>query len=119
MTRADIIVVACALLLLPYLYFKYWHRGSEGEEVRIVDGNGHETVASLRENRQFKISGPVGTSIIEIRDGKVRFDSSPCRGQQCVHAGWLHFGGEFTACLPNRISVAVVGPELRYDTINF
>jgi hypothetical protein len=119
MTRADYVVLAGALLLLPYLYASFWHRGGAGEEVRIVGADGKEILASLREDRDLSIAGPLGSSIIEIRDGRVRFVSSPCHGQLCVHAGWLHFGGEFTACLPNRISVAVVGRELRYDTINF
>lgn len=119
MTRADYVVLAAALLLLPWLYVNFWHRGGAGEEVRIVGADGKEILASLRGNRELRIAGPLGTSVIEIRDGRVRFVSSPCHGQLCVHAGWLHFGGEFTACLPNRISLAVVGRELRYDTINF
>ena len=119
MTRADYCVLAGALLLLPWLYASYWHRGGTGEEVRIVGADGKEILASLHEDRELRIPGPLGTSVLEIRDGRVRFVSSPCHGQLCVHAGWLHLGGEFTACLPNRISVAVVGPELRYDTINF
>jgi len=119
MTRADYFVLAGALLLLPYLYASYWHRGGAGEEVRIVDADGKEILASLHEDREIRLPGPLGTSVIEIRDGQARFASSPCHGQFCVHAGWLHLGGEFTACLPNHISLAVVGPELRYDTINF
>lgn len=119
MTRADYVVLAGALLLLPWLYASFWHRGGAGEEVRIVGADGHEIIASLHEDRAIEIPGPLGRSVIEIRDGRVRFVSSPCHGQLCVHAGWLHFGGEFTACLPNRISLAVVGRELRYDTINF
>jgi len=119
MTRADYIVLAGALLLLPWLYITFWQRGGAGEEVRIVGADGKEIIASLREDHDLKLAGPLGTSVIEIRDGRVRFVSSPCHGQLCVHAGWLHFGGEFTACLPNRISVAVIGRELRYDTINF
>ncbi|MBK8162025.1 MAG: NusG domain II-containing protein [Gammaproteobacteria bacterium] len=119
MTRADYLVLAGALLLLPWLYASFWHRGGAGEEVRIVGIGGEETIASLREDRELRVQGPLGTSVIEIRDGKARFVSSPCHGQHCVHAGWLHLGGEFTACLPNRISLAVIGRELRYDTINF
>jgi hypothetical protein len=119
MTRADYIVLIGALLLLPWLYASFWQRGGIGEEARIVGADGKEIIASLREDRELRLSGPLGTSVIEIRDGRVRFVSSPCHGQLCVHAGWLHFGGEFTACLPNRVSVAVVGRELRYDTINF
>lgn len=119
MTRADAAVLLSALLLLFYLYGLYWGERTAGEAVRIRSGDGAETVVSLAADRQLEIDGPLGTSIIEIRDGRVRFAASPCRNQLCVHSGWLGEGGEVAACLPNRISVAVIGRELRYDSINF
>lgn len=119
MTRADWGVVLFALVLVPSLYINFWGRDTEGDAVRIRAAGADEIVASLHRDRELKVDGPLGTSVIEIRDGRARFTASPCRNKQCVHAGWLERGGEFAACLPNRISVAVVGSELRYDSINF
>jgi len=56
---------------------------------------------------------------VEIHDGAVRFVSSPCAGKLCVHAGWLKNGNDFTACLPNRVSIAVIGGSEGYDSVNF
>jgi hypothetical protein len=47
---------------------------------------------------------------------------SPCVGQQCVHSGWAQRGGEFIACVPNRVSLVVLGRGAGgdyYDSINF
>lgn len=120
MTRADLIVVAFALVLLPSLYMTLWGGGGPGDTVRIVDASGTETIASLGEARTLAFDGPLGESIIEIRDGAARFVASPCRGKHCIHAGWQRDGGDVTACLPNRITLAVApaGPP-RYDSINF
>ncbi len=120
MTRADLVVLAFAALLLPWLYLTYWGGGGAGDRVQIVDARGEAIVASLRETRTLTIAGPLGESVIEIRDGAARFIASPCRGKHCIHAGWQRDGGDVTACLPNRITLAVApsGPP-RYDSINF
>ena len=73
----------------------------------------------LSGEQRVSVHGPLGDSVIEIRDGRVRFVSSPCNGKQCVHSGWLSHSGELAACLPNGIMVSVMGRERRYDSINF
>lgn len=119
MTRADLVVVAFALVLVPWLYIAHWGGSAPGETVRIVDGRGVETIASLHNARTITINGPLGPSIIEIRDGAARFVTSPCQGKLCIHSGWLRDGGDVTACLPNRISLAVVSTDPRFDSIAF
>lgn len=118
-TRADAIVLVCAVALLPYLYLRYWGEASHGEQARILVGGKEATVVSLYKNQRIKIPGTLGVSLLEIKDGKIRFVDSPCHGKQCVHSGWLALSGEFAACLPNRISVQVIGREPRFDAINF
>lgn len=119
MTRADIIVVILAVALLPFLYMTYWGSPQQGDALRVMV-NGKETMTvSLREDQHFTVQGPLGDSVIDIHQGKARFVNSPCRGKQCVHTGWLGQGGEFAACLPNRVSIAVIAEEQRYDSIVF
>lgn len=60
---------------------------------------------ALDEPRDLAVTGPLGTSHLQIRDGRVRFLSSPCARQVCVHAGWLRWRGDGAACLPNGISL--------------
>ncbi len=126
MTRADYGVAAATLLLLVLLYTLFWSESRAGfpgdgraEAARIATADGREFTLPLDHDQILELAGPLGTTVLEIRDGAVRFLSSPCRGKLCIHAGWLRHGGEFAACLPNRISVAVVGPRTLYDSINF
>lgn len=119
MTRADIVVVVLAIALLPWLYMSYWGDSSQGREVRILIGGKEQSVISLNRNTRFQIQGKLGPSTVEIYDGKVRFTQSPCQGKQCIHTGWLEHGGEFAACLPNAISLLVLGDNQRFDAINF
>ncbi|MEO5573288.1 MAG: NusG domain II-containing protein [Gammaproteobacteria bacterium] len=118
-TVADCAVIALALALLPYLYLTYWGAATQGAQARILRGGEQIALVSLHEHKRLSIEGELGTSELEIKDGKIRFINSPCRNQQCVHSGWVSLGGDFIACLPNRISVQVVGREPRFDSINF
>ena len=119
MTRADMITVILAIALLPFLYVTYWGSSQQAGELRVMV-NGKEAMAvSLYEDKRLAVQGALGTSVIDIHDGKARFASSPCRGKQCVHTGWLGQGGEFAACLPNRVSITVIAQEQRYDSIVF
>ena len=59
----------------------------------------------------LEFDGPIGTTVVEIADGRVRVVSSPCREQICVNAGFLESSGDWTACLPNRVFLEVTGNE--------
>jgi hypothetical protein len=119
MTRADFLVAMLALGMLPFLYNRYWEEPVQGEDAEIMAGDDKKLKVSLNTNRRLNIEGPLGTSVLEVQDGRIRFVSSPCRGKQCIHSGWLQNTGDFAACLPNHISVTVRGNNRLYDAINF
>ena len=118
-TVADGVVIALALALLPYLYLTYWGAATQGTQARILRGGEQIALVSLHEHKRLSIEGELGTSELEIKNGMIRFINSPCRNKQCVHSSWVSLGGDFIVCLPNRISVQVVGREPRFDSINF
>ena len=78
-----------------------------------------EEIPKRPPDRKLQVQGPLGVSIIEIKELRARFLESPCKGQQCVHSGWLETAGELTACLPNRISIQLLGRHPRFDAVNF
>lgn len=119
MTRADWLVVIVAVALLPGLYARYWGDGGPAEAVRITASGQADITVPLSSHRRFTVHGPLGDSVVEVRNGRVRFISSPCRGKQCIHSGWLSHAGELAACLPNGIMVSVLGRDRHYDSINF
>lgn len=119
MTRADWILLTLVVAALPLVYAGLWGEGGAGERVRITAGEQQPIVYSLTRDRVIEVDGELGKSTIEIHDGQARFRASPCSGKVCVHSGWHSHTGEVTACLPNRISLQVVGAQRRYDSINF
>lgn len=119
MTRADWTVVLLAVALLPMLYVKLWLFQGHGQQAGIwADGQVVE-VLSLDDPRKLSVTGPLGVSTLEIRDHKIRFLDSPCRGKVCVHSGWLTEVGDILACLPNKIMVRILGSDSRFDAMNY
>ncbi|MEA2094222.1 MAG: NusG domain II-containing protein [Pseudomonadota bacterium] len=119
MTRADWLLIVIVVCSLPLLYARLWLQDDTVSYLRVQTGNEAATVMPLRPDRRLDIKGPLGDSTVEIRDKQVRFLSSPCAGKVCIHSGWLSAAGELAACLPNRISIQLLGTHPRFDAINF
>lgn len=114
----DKIIVVAGFCFCVFVYFWFWQTSStmaNGVEIKSPNKTQH---FSLFENRVLNIVGPLGMSQIEIKDGQARFLSSPCKNQICVLAGWLKQSGQISVCLPNAVSLQVLGDE-QYDAINF
>ena len=119
MTRADWVIVIAAVALLPFLYVSYWGGNAPGDRLQVLVNGKEVMLAALSRDQDIAVDGPLGTSYIKVAGGRVRFTDSPCTNKLCVHSGWLQHGGEFAACLPNRVSLVVTGLHNRFDTINF
>ncbi|GBE00182.1 hypothetical protein BMS3Abin07_02229 [bacterium BMS3Abin07] len=77
----------------------------QGTEV-IIDVNGKQVyMLPLNTDKSVKVKGPLGDTLVEIRDGKVRITESPCPNKICIKQGWIKRGA--IVCLPNRIVVRV------------
>ena len=120
MTRGDSLVIILAVAALPFLYTQYWGPSHRGTEVNIQVANQEPQQHSLLRDQTLSIDGHLGQSLIQIRSGKAAFIASPCKNKQCIHSGWLSRNGATSACLPNRISLSVLGKGIaRYDSVNF
>lgn len=119
MTRADWILLTGIVLCLPLLYTEFWFNHGHAEYLRVQRNSQDAQILPLYPDRQLQLEGPLGESVIELQDGRARFLKSPCHGQYCVRNGWLTTAGELAACLPNRISIQLLGRHPRFDAINF
>jgi hypothetical protein len=119
MTRADFLVICCALLLLPFLYAQYWTAPTPASQARIVAGGAEFALVSLHEDQVVEVPGPVGITTVEVREGRIRCAESPGPQRICQQAGWLSHGGETAVSLPNRVIVQVLADDPRYDSIHF
>ena len=114
----DYLIVLLGLVLVVYLFKTLWH-AEHAAKLQIRQGEQVFATLSLNQDRVVEITGPLGTSTIEIKQGKVRFVSSPCANQYCVHQGWLHRAGQAAICLPNRVSLELLGAKKSYDSLNY
>ncbi len=112
-TKADWFLFLSLLFLCICGIFLVRELIPDGNTVRIdVDGN-HSYVYPLNTDRQIPVTGPLGTTHVEIRDNRVRIFESPCTTKRCVRQGW-HVKGS-VICLPNRVTVTVGGHEYTTD----
>ncbi len=118
MTRADIILLLATLLALPFVYLHYWQPSSVGTRVRIFYDETLIQELALNKNQDITVEGTLGTNQLQIKEGKIRFTDSPCSAKVCIHKGWLSHSGDFNACLPNRVSIEIMGNG-EFDSINF
>ena len=118
MTRADIILLLVTVLALPFIYLHYWQPDSTGASVRIFYDETLIKELTLNKDKDITVKGALGTNKLQIKDGKIRFIDSPCSAKVCIHKGWLSHGGDFNACLPNRVSIELLGQD-KFDSMNF
>ncbi|RMH51581.1 MAG: hypothetical protein D6682_04130 [Zetaproteobacteria bacterium] len=59
--------------------------------------------------RIVEVTGDLGSARISIAPEGVRMIHAPCGSQQCVASGVHRQSGDMIVCLPNRISVLIIG----------
>ena len=108
----------CGLICVVLAFKAFWNNEDAGRLVIRQDGKIFASY-TLNQDRTLNIHGPMGDSIVQIAHGKARFSRSPCTNQYCVHQGWLNKVGEAAICLPNRISLELIGKQKPYDSLNY
>jgi hypothetical protein len=95
-----------------------WGGGAADTVVIRAAGKVVET-ATLARAQAFAVSGPLGTTRVEIVPGRARVAADPSPRQLCVKQGWLSRAGEAALCLPNQVSVEIRGRDPAYDTLGY
>lgn len=114
----DVLVLLLGLVFVGVLFSTLWnHAPAAKVQIRLADKI--YATYSLDQNRTIEIKGPIGITRILIDHGKARFASSPCPNQYCVHQGWLNHMGQAAICLPNQISLELLGGEKPFDSLNY
>jgi len=105
-------------IVVIFLFKTLWSN-APASQLMIRQGNKVVGTYDLNQNRELHLHGPLGESHISIVQGKVRFKQSPCTNQYCVHQGWLKLAGQVAICLPNQISLQLIGEKKPYDSLNY
>ena len=109
MNKKDLLVLSIIFLIISLTYIISSFHNTGGDTVLIqVDGKDFLRL-SLSENKIIAVPGPIGVSIIEIKDGRVRMLSSPCPDKLCIKEGYIDKAGQVIICIPNRIVIKIEG----------
>ncbi len=114
----DWLVLLLATLLVYLSFVSFW-QNTAAAKVQISVADKVYATYSLTQAREIHVRGPLGEAVIQIAKGKARFAKSPCTSQYCVHQGWLNKAGQVAICIPNQISLELVGEAKPYDTLNY
>ena len=118
LTIVDGIVLMLGTVLVIVLYAVLW-TPSGNATAAVIAAPGRTATVELSGKGELDVDGAIGTSTVGWDERGIRFLSSPCKAQHCVHAGWLSRAGQVVACLPNGIIIELRNGGSRYDAIAF
>ncbi len=106
-------IIVASVVVVPLL------RAHAPGATRALVFVGDELIAELdlKEDRRLTVTGPLGETEIEVRDGRVRVVRSPGPYKLCIKRGWISRPGEALICLPNRVIVEIPGQRRDYDAL--
>ncbi len=114
----DWLVILASIIAIIFMFQQFWSF-EPASNLRIRQGDKIIGTYDLNQSKELQIKGPIGVSIIIINQGKARFKQSPCHNQYCIHQGWLSHAGQVAICLPNQISLQMIGAKNTYDSLNY
>ena len=113
--RLDIIVIAALLVISLSVLLAVKLTRKDGAAVKIeIDGR---TVGEypLYLDGEYTLNG--GTNVLKIEDGRAYMIHSDCPDHTCERTGKISYAGQTIVCLPNKVSVTVIGTT--EDSVDF
>lgn len=107
MKKRDFLFVGAILLVsIALLFASRFGKRAGGAVVIRVEGKEQGTY-SLAADGTYSLNG--GTNVLEIKEGKARMIEADCPDHYCMNQGSIRNTGETITCLPNKLTVTVVG----------
>lgn len=122
-----IFVIAVSLTAIIFPVILHWGTVNKETDVYIMIQSGNEIVRKLDISRTYgeeptyiKVKGPLGISLIEAHNGKVRLKKAPEADplKICEKTGWISEAGPRIICVPNKITVWIETGENDIDGIS-
>ena len=99
----SLIVLSSAAIACLYIFRQ------DGKSVSVEINGERVALYSLADEGKYILNG--GTNILVIENGEAYISEAHCPDRTCVKAGRLRHVGQSAVCLPNRVSVTVVGDD--------
>ena len=118
--RAGDVGVFCLDIFTTILAFNtFWEASSLGEWAVVRQNGTIIAELDLQKKQHVEVTGPLGTTLIDIQGGRARVASDPGPRQYCVKQGWLSHNGEIAICAPNQVSLQIRGRQKAYDSLTY
>ena len=123
MKRGDkaMLFIFIALLLLTltsYFISRLYQTEKLVAEIRSDGVLIKEVPLSKELSEEIVVEYKNGKNIIIVENDKIAVISADCPDKDCVRRGWLRFRGDFAICLPNHLSIRVLGSD-EVDAVTF
>lgn len=110
MTFLDGLIVLSLLAGVGFSFF-FASQKKAGNLVMVEQYGKVVFSAPLDSDREETFNGPVGETIMVIRNREVFIRKSDCPRKICMRMGHIHRTGDVIACVPNHILIRVAGEE--------
>ncbi len=111
----DSCLILFFLLLSLILIFVVKSSQKVGGQV-VVAVNGFEIGKySLALDGQYSLNN--GSNILIIENGRAKMIDANCPDKLCVKEGWVKYTGQCITCLPNKLTVTVIGGDASVEII--
>ena len=67
----------------------------------------------LKNGHVAHVQGLLGTTEVEIKNGRARIVRSPCKLKVYIKSGYIQYADRLSACLPNKVVVRIEGDAQR------
>ncbi|MBN2440009.1 MAG: NusG domain II-containing protein [Spirochaetales bacterium] len=104
----DIIIIFISLCFIIFFSAFIYNNTITNKQLSILTQE-KEFIYSLQKDREIEVQGPLGVSIIHIKNGRVSMHSSPCPLKLCVAKRSISNPAEWIACLPNKVMLIIKG----------
>ncbi len=112
-TKTDVLLISCLLAVIAVFcsvrFLVYKTETLIGEV--YFDGELVDTVNLTEKEEKKIITGEDNNVVIAAHDGKIFFEKSTCHDKICMLSDELEKSGDFSACLPEKVIVKVVGEK--------
>lgn len=100
------------ILVASAAFIPWLQSGRPGQAAIVHLENEIVATLPLKQEITYSIQGPLGETVVQVKEGKVRVLSDPGPQQLCVRQGWISRAGDMLVCLPNRVTVHIPGTPI-------
>ncbi len=111
--RSDKTLIILLVLFNAGLFYYFGAGFNRGDWVVIKVAEKQVARFPLMTDRVIQVQGPLGTTEVEINQGRARIVRSPCKLKVCIKSGYIQYADRLSACLPNKVVVRIEGESQR------